>query len=75
MQNTATTVEDLVIGLRNAGGITLRTNVDLWQRIWKDRPVVADSAVTMLPPTETEASVMPCVSNMLMVCWFLRQET
>lgn len=57
MQNTATTVEDLVIGLRNAGGITLRTNVDLWQRVWKDRPVVADSAVTMLPPTETEVSV------------------
>lgn len=57
MQNAASTVEEFVIGLRNAGGITLRTNVELLQRIWKDRPVVADGVVTMLPSTDIEVSV------------------
>ncbi len=43
------TAEQLVIDLRHEGGLTLRTSVDLLDRIWKDRPAIPDHAVEIQP--------------------------
>lgn len=47
--NTAATVDALAAGLRREGGITLRTNIDPFDRIWHDRPAVPDAKVWIHP--------------------------
>ena len=40
MSSTANSIEELKNDLRQQGGITLRTNLDILQRIWTDRPAI-----------------------------------
>ena len=40
MSSTANSIEELKTDLRQQGGITLRTNLDILQRIWTDRPAI-----------------------------------
>lgn len=47
--NTAATVKALADRLRAEGGITLRTNIDPFERIWHDRPQVPAGKVTVHP--------------------------
>lgn len=42
-------IESLVKELRGEGGITLRTNFDPLQQIWKDRPALPDSTISIHP--------------------------
>ena len=49
MVNSAAAVEDLTFQLRNEGGITLRTNFDPLDIIWKDRPQVPDGKIVIHP--------------------------
>ena len=46
---TCSTVEQLISDLRRQGGLTLRTNLDILQRIWTDRPAVPMQPVTPQP--------------------------
>lgn len=43
------TVERLTRELRRQGGLTLRTNLDILQRIWKDRPPLPLGSVVTHP--------------------------
>lgn len=45
----ASVVEDLAAGLRQEGGITLRTNYDPLSKIWKERPPVPACRVSLHP--------------------------
>lgn len=49
--HTATDIHELKEELRQQGGLTLRTNFDVLQRIWKDRPSMPMNAI-MLQPIE-----------------------
>ena len=49
--HTAAAISQLKDELRQQGGLTLRTNLDVLQRIWKDRPSMPMDAV-MLQPIE-----------------------
>ena len=49
MVNTVADVEQLKEELRCRGGITVRTNFDPLQRIWKDRPAIPQNPVEMQP--------------------------
>jgi Xaa-Pro aminopeptidase len=49
MTASANTIEELTTDLRRQGGITLRTNFDPLQRIWKDRPAIPDAPLTVQP--------------------------
>ena len=42
-------VEELVQELRHQGGITLRTNLDPFKSIWKDRPALPDGKIEIQP--------------------------
>lgn len=42
-------VEALIADLRSNGGMTLRTNLDPLNQIWKDRPAVPDNKVEVQP--------------------------
>ena len=43
--SSANAVKELVADLRREGGITLRTNLDPLQQIWRDRPVIPENPV------------------------------
>ncbi|MFA4046055.1 aminopeptidase P family protein [Prevotella sp. PCHR] len=47
--NTAATVKTIADRLRAEGGITLRTNIDPFERIWRDRPQVPQGKVWIHP--------------------------
>lgn len=47
--NTVTVVEELKEELKKRGGITVRTNFDPLQRIWKDRPGIPQNPVEIQP--------------------------
>ena len=47
--NSADTVENLIVELRENGGITVRTNFDPLQKIWRDRPEVPSSLIEVHP--------------------------
>jgi Xaa-Pro aminopeptidase len=49
MVNSTESVEDLIHDLRQEGGITVRTNFDPLEVIWKDRPEVPTRPVTIQP--------------------------
>lgn len=49
MVNTAVTIKTLADGLRDEGGITLRTNIDPFELIWDDRPEVPQGKVAIHP--------------------------
>lgn len=49
MVNATADVEALISDLRHQGGITVRTNLDPLDIIWKDRPQIPDNAVTIQP--------------------------
>ena len=48
------TVEDFKLSLRREGGLTLRTNLDAAERIWKDRPATVQGTL-VAEPSEKEA--------------------
>ena len=47
--NSASFVKELIADLRQQGGITLRTNLDPLDLIWKDRPVIPENPVEIYP--------------------------
>lgn len=49
MVNSAASVEALVAGLREEGGITVRTNFDPLSVIWKDRPSIPENKIEIHP--------------------------
>lgn len=49
MVNSEASVEELIAGLRNEGGITVRTNFDPLERIWTDRPPVPQNKISIHP--------------------------
>lgn len=51
MVNTLDDTESLVADLRREGGITVRTNLDILNNIWVDRPAIPTNKVTVHPMT------------------------
>lgn len=49
MVNSEASVAELIVGLRNEGGITVRTNFDPLGQIWTDRPPVPQNKITVHP--------------------------
>lgn len=49
MVNAANSVKQLEADLRQQGGITLRTNFDPLERIWRDRPAIPADKVVIQP--------------------------
>ncbi len=49
MVSSTAEVEELISGLRQEGGITLRTNFDPLTIIWKDRPAIPQNPVFIQP--------------------------
>lgn len=49
MVNSEASVAELIAGLRNEGGITVRTNFDPLGQIWTDRPTVPQNKITVHP--------------------------
>ena len=49
MCSSASTVKELIDELRKQGGITLRTNFDVLQRIWTDRPPIPTAPIVPQP--------------------------
>lgn len=49
MCNNVTSVKDLVRDLRRQGGITVRTNFDPLNEIWKDRPSIPENKIEVHP--------------------------
>lgn len=49
MTSTANSVEELKAELRRQGGITLRTNLDILQRIWTERPSIPMAPIVPQP--------------------------
>lgn len=49
MTSTANSVEELKAELRRQGGITLRTNLDILQRIWTKRPSIPMAPIVPQP--------------------------
>ena len=49
MVNAANSVKQLEADLRQQGGITLRTNFDPLERIWRDRPAIPADKVVVQP--------------------------
>ena len=49
MCSNAASVESLIHDLRRQGGITVRTNFDPLNEIWKDRPAIPDHKVVIHP--------------------------
>lgn len=51
MVNTLDDTESLIADLRREGGITVRTNLDILNNIWTDRPAMPTNKVTVHPMT------------------------
>lgn len=51
MVNTLDDTESLIADLRREGGITVRTNLDILNNIWEDRPAIPTNKVTVHPMT------------------------
>lgn len=51
MVNTLDDTESLIADLRREGGITVRTNLDILNNIWVDRPAIPTNKVTVHPMT------------------------
>lgn len=51
MVNTLDDTESLVADLRREGGITVRTNLDILNNTWVDRPAIPTNKVTVHPMT------------------------
>lgn len=49
MVNSEASVAELIAGLRDEGGITVRTNFDPLGQIWTDRPPVPQNKITVHP--------------------------
>ena len=49
MCSSASTVKGLIAELRQQGGMTLRTNLDILSRIWSNRPPMPDNKVEIQP--------------------------
>ena len=47
--NSVCFVKELIADLRRQGGITLRTNLDPLNQIWKDRPAIPENPVEIYP--------------------------
>ena len=47
--NSVCLVKELIADLRRQGGITLRTNLDPLNQIWKDRPAIPENPVEIYP--------------------------
>ena len=65
--HTAAAVSQLKEELRHQGGLTLRTNFDVLQRIWKDRPPMPLDAI-MLQPTKLDGMLMSQLDD---IAWTL----
>lgn len=51
MVNALDDTESLIADLRREGGITVRTNLDILNNIWTDRPAIPTNKVTVHPMT------------------------
>ena len=51
MVNALDDTESLIADLRREGGITVRTNLDILNNIWTDRPAIPTNKVTVQPMT------------------------
>lgn len=49
MTSSASVVQALISDLRQQGGLTLRTNLDILQRIWTDRPSIPQAPIVPQP--------------------------
>jgi Xaa-Pro aminopeptidase len=49
MCSSTSMVKDLIADLRQRGGITVRTNLDILSRIWTDRPPIPENKVELQP--------------------------
>ena len=47
--SSANAVKELIADLRQAGGITVRTNLDPLRQIWRNRPVIPEHPVEIFP--------------------------
>ena len=54
MSSTANSIEELKTDLRQQGGITLRTNLDILQRIWTDRPAIPMKPIVLQHCLDTQ---------------------
>lgn len=63
MVNSAATVESLAAELKAEGGITLRTNFDPLEKIWKDRPEIPSDYASVHPLTYAGEDVKSKISR------------
>lgn len=63
MVNSAATVESLAAELKAEGGITLRTNFDPLEKIWKDRPEIPSVYASVHPLTYAGEDVKSKISR------------
>ncbi len=47
--SSASMVKEMIVDLRKAGGLTLRTNLDPLQQIWRERPAIPVNPVEIYP--------------------------
>lgn len=70
MSCSASAVEELARGLRHEGGITLRANLDVLDRIWKNRPQEPSASVVLHPEKYAGES---CRSKLARIRTWLRE--
>ena len=70
MCSSASAVKELIDELRKQGGITLRTNFDVLQRIWTDRPAIP---TTPIVPQPLEYAGEDVASKLMRIRQALRQ--
>ena len=63
MVSSASAVEQLILDLRHQGGITLRTNFDPLQSVWKDRPAIPSDKVEIQPEELAGESAVSKISR------------
>lgn len=67
MVSSASAVEQLILDLRHQGGITLRTNFDPLQSVWKDRPAIPSDKVEIQPEELAGESAVSKISRIRQV--------
>lgn len=68
MVNAASEVENLIADMRKRGGITVRTNFDPLEELWKDRPAIPENKAEVHPleyAGETAASKLERIRKAL----------
>jgi len=68
---SAADVENLIQDMRKNGGITVRTNMDLLEKIWTDRPKVPSDKIEIYP---TEYAGERCASKLQRIRQALREQ-